>query len=189
MLIVRDLCVWVVRIGHVSSCEVLRELHKYVGCVLRSGLEELSLWWIFLTIPTALYRDHICLIPCCWWSCFRQKFDGKQCIIVSSILLWSWCRTFVFFSHSPSLSRFSPSVRSQSPVKVDVIAPLLCNKIVPSSVVRSRFLDVWHSHEKVIWSSHNSGFSSSICPSSVKSFPFLGMCSLHHFSAPISKAL
>ena len=120
---------------------------------------------------------------------FRLKFDGKQCIIDSSILLWSWCRTCVFFSHSPSLFRLSPSVKSQSPVKVDVIAPLLCSKNVPSSVVRSRFLDAWHSHEKVRRSSHSSGSSSSMCPSSVKSFPSLGMCSLHHFSPPISKAL
>jgi hypothetical protein len=103
---------------------------------------------------------------------FRQKFDGKQCMIDSSILLWSWCRTCVFFSHSPSLSRLSLSVKSQSPVKVDVIAPLLCNKNVLSSVVCSRFLDVWHSHKKVGRSIHNSGSSSSICPSSVKSFPF-----------------
>ena len=51
---------------------------------------------------------------------FHQKFDRKQCIIDSIILLWSWCRTCVFFSHSPRLSRFSPSVnlkkQSQMPV-------------------------------------------------------------------------
>ena len=120
---------------------------------------------------------------------FRQEFDGKQCIIDSSILLCSRCRTCVFYSHSPSLSRISPSVRSQSLVKVDVIAPLLCDKNVQSSVVRSHFLDEWHSHEKVERSSHNSGSSSSVCPSSVKSFPVVGMCSLHHFCESISKDL
>ena len=119
----------------------------------------------------------------------NQKFDGKQCIIDLNILLWSWFRTCVFFRHSPSLSRLSPSVRSQSPVKVDVIAPLLCNRNVSSPVVCSLFLDVWHFHRKVRWSIHSSGSSSSICPSSVRSFPFLGMCSLHHFSTTTSRSL
>ena len=136
-------------------------VHKYAGCDLVSGLEGLPPWWIFLAIFTALYRDHICLIPYCWWSCFARN----------------------------SLSRlFPPSVKRQSPVKVDVITPLLCNKTVSSFVVCSRFLDVCHSHKKVEWSIHNSGSSSSICPS-VKSFPFLGICSLHYFSAPISLTL
>ncbi len=78
----------------------------------------------------------------------HQKFDGKQCMIDLIVLLWSWYRTFVFFSHSPSLSRLSHSVKSQSPVKVEVMTPFLCSRQVPSSVVRSLFLDVWHSHEK-----------------------------------------
>ncbi len=105
MLVVRALRVWDSSIGDVSSCGVLREFDKYVGCVLRSGLEELFLWWIFPVIPTVLYSDHIYLIPFCHKLVilFDQKFDGKQCIIDSSILLWSWCRTCVFFSHSPKV--------------------------------------------------------------------------------------
>ncbi len=145
MVAVRSFRVWDSNIGDVSSCEVLKEFHKYDGCGLRSERKELFLWWIFRGIPIDL-----------------------------SIFLWSWCRTCVFFSHSPNLSRFSPSVRSQSPVKVDVIVPLLCNKNVSSSVVRSFFLDTWHSHRKVRRSIHCSGSSSSICPSSVRSFPSLG---------------
>ena len=131
---VRVLRVWVVSICDVLSCEVLKEFHKYVGCVLKSERGEL----------------------------FRQKFDGKQCMIDLSILLWSWCRTCVFLSHSPRLSRFSPSVSTQSPVKVDVISPLLCTRNVSSSVVCSLFLDEWHSHRKVRWSNHSSGSSSSL---------------------------
>ena len=139
-------------------------------------------------IHNALHRSHLSdslpLVILC-----RQKFDGKQCMIDLSILLWSWYRTCNFLSHSPSLSRLSPSVKSQSPVKVDVMAPLLCSRKVPSSVVRSLFLDAWHSHKKVRRSNQSSGSSNSICPSSVQSLPSLGTCSLHHFSAPTSRAL
>jgi hypothetical protein len=129
---------------------ILREFHKYVGCDLSCGLEEFPLSVVNLPCDfhSALQRSHLSdflLLV----ILFRQKFDGKQCIIDSSILFWSWCRTCAFFSHSPSLSRISPSVRNQSPVKVDVIVPLLCSKNVTSSVVCSRFLDTWHSHEKV----------------------------------------
>ena len=42
----------------------------------------------------------------------RQRLDGKQFIIDWIILLWSWCRICVFLSHSPILSRFSPSVKT-----------------------------------------------------------------------------
>ena len=69
------------------------------------------------------------------------------------------------------------------------MSPLLWSKNVSSSVVCSCFLDSWHSQRKVRWSIHNSGSSSSICPSSVRSLSSRGMCSLHHFDTPISRAL
>ena len=96
----------------------------------------------------------------------HQKFDGKQSMIDLIILLWSWCRTCVFLSHSPSLSRFSPSVSTQSSVQVDVIVPLLCSRNVSSSVVffwtlppeipRGSFVVYyeeikWDLHRKRIW--------------------------------------
>ena len=51
ILDVRVLRVWGASFDDVSSCEVLREIHKYVGCVLRSEREELFLWWISLWYP------------------------------------------------------------------------------------------------------------------------------------------
>ena len=105
-----------------------------------------------------LYRDHICPIPCCWWSYYVRSSMG-----ISAWLIWvfsSGLDVGVFLRHSPSLSRLSPSVSSQSSVKVDVITPLLCRRNVSSSVVSSLFLDAWHSNRKVRWSNHSSGSSS-----------------------------
>ncbi len=64
---------------------------------------------------------------------FRQNFDGKQYYGLDVGPVFSLVILPVYLDFPP--------VRIQSPVKVDVIAPLLFSKNVSSSVVYSLFLD------------------------------------------------
>ena len=73
------------------------------------------------------------------------ELDAKLCVIAWSTHRCSVDRTVVFFNHSPSLSRLSPFLRYQSPVKVADVTPFWYNKKKSSSFVQSLFLEVWQS--------------------------------------------
>ncbi len=140
----------------------------------------------FSTVHKALRRspffDYFSFVILC-----LQELDGQLCVITWIILGWSVDRTVIFFNHSPSLTRLSPFLRYQSPVKVADITPFWYDKKESSSFVRSLFLEVRQSQCRDCLSSHRSMSSNSSCPSSViGSLPLRGMCSLHHFAAPIS---
>ncbi len=116
-----------------------------------------------------------------------QTLDGNVWEFVRIILLWSCDITEVNFIHSPNSSRPSPSRRNQSTVNVNVIGLFWCCMNSPSSLFLSRFLDSWITPRRVV-SFVQMFLSSSIsCPSSeIPPVPFLGFCSLRHFSVPYS---